>query len=88
MGKGEDAAFTDITEASELDEVDEPVAAPSDIARAVERLRSASFRTAREREHVPQPLFWSLFSSELQSIKSKKRAARQLSSIFGGGGQE
>ena len=61
------------------------VAEQSDIARAVSRLKEASFRTARERERVPQPLFWSLFSSELQSIKKRKRQQRLLTELFGSG---
>jgi hypothetical protein len=60
---------------------------PSSVARAVERLKAASFKTAREREQVPQPLFWSLFHAQLQDIKAKKREARLLSELFGGSGE-
>ena len=59
----------------------------SAISAAVERLKSASFKAAAERERVPQPMFWSLFTSELEAIKAKKREARLLSSIFGGSGE-
>ena len=55
----------------------------SPLAQAVNRLKQASFKTARERERVPQPLFWSLFRTEIDSIKEKKQTKRLLSDIFG-----
>ena len=60
---------------------------PSSVARAVERLKAVSFKTAREREQVPQPLFWSLFHAQLKDIKAKKRESRLLSELFGGSGE-
>ena len=55
----------------------------SDIAQAISRLREASFKTAKERERVPQPLFWSLFAAELHAIKKKKKEQRLLTTLFG-----
>ena len=60
---------------------------PSAIAQSVARLKSASFRAARERERVPQPLFWSLFAAQLEEIKAHKRTRRLLSDLFGGAGE-
>lgn len=70
-------------ESAEEEQSESAAAEPSDIARAVSRLKNASFRTANERERVPQPLFWSLFASELQTIKKKKKQQRLLTELFG-----
>ena len=68
------------TEESEADGTKEANASP--IARAVARLKEVSFNAARERERLPQPLFWSVFGHELQRIKKEKKALRLLAELF------
>ena len=40
----------------------------SRVAEEVEDLRSTILRLAKDRERLPQPLFWSLFNSRLKDI--------------------
>ena len=61
---------------------DESQKSPSDIAKALMRLRESSFDAVKRREHLPQPLFWSLFRTEITEIKRKKELRRLVSSLF------
>ena len=58
------------------------------LAIELEQVRDATLRAAAKREHLPQPLFWSLFHSrirELKQEKSSERAIKQtLAQIFDG----
>jgi hypothetical protein len=36
------------------------------------------------RERLPQPLFWSLFRSEVTRIKNRKKLERVVGNILGG----
>ena len=56
---------------------------PSPVARAVSRLKSASMQAARERETLPQPLFWSLFHSQLADIKKLKQQKGLIDALIG-----
>lgn len=56
---------------------------PSTFAREVERLKAASLKAARERERLPQPLFWSLFHSKLKDLKREKELKRLLDDLLG-----
>ena len=60
-----------------------PVAERSAIAREVEDLQKTVLRLARDRERLPQPLFWSLFNSRLKDIKKHKDLARLLKETLG-----
>jgi hypothetical protein len=67
------------------DPVVDEILAPqrSRVAERVERLRDATVKAAERRERLPQPLFWSLFRSEVEAIKKRKARARALSAALG-----
>ena len=56
---------------------------PTPLAAEVERLRQATVAAAGKREHLPQPLFWSLFRSEVDRLKRQKAVRRALEEVFG-----
>ena len=56
----------------------------SALAEDINDLRSTILRLARDRERLPQPLFWSLFNSRLKSIKREKELSRLLQETLGG----
>jgi hypothetical protein len=61
-------------------EQDEPPG-PTVLAQRVRRVKTAVLKVVKEREKVPKSLFWSLFHSEINSIreaKEKKSKARAL----------
>jgi len=60
-----------------------PVPQRSAVAREVEDLQNTVLRLARDRERLPQPLFWSLFNSRLRDIKKHKDLARLLKETLG-----
>jgi hypothetical protein len=68
-----------------LDDEGEPCAATekSSIAKEIEGLQSTILRLARDRERLPQPLFWSLFNSRIREIKQSKEVRRVLQEAFG-----
>jgi len=55
----------------------------SAVAREVESLRETVLRFARERERLPQPLFWSLFNSRIKEIKKNKESDRLIREALG-----
>ena len=55
----------------------------SGVAREVENLRDTVLRFARERERLPQPLFWSLFNSRIKEIKKTKESDRLIREALG-----
>lgn len=55
------------------------------LAERLDRLKQATFRTVTRRERLPQPLFWSLFHSEVREIKRKKDELRLARKAFLGG---
>ena len=55
----------------------------SELAESVERLREATIGAAERRERLPQPLFWSLFRSEVERIKRRKAKVRAVSQALG-----
>lgn len=59
---------------------------PSARAKAIKRLKDATIAAADKRERLPQPLFWSLFTSELAEIKDGKESDRLLDSLLKGEG--
>ena len=76
------AKKTEETE-DELTEQERQPREKSSIAAEIERLKKASFNAASERERVPQPLFWSLFNSQIRELKKEKKALRALEEILG-----
>ncbi len=55
----------------------------STVAREIEDLQQTILRLAKDRERLPQPLFWSLFNSRLRDIKKNKELARLLRETLG-----
>lgn len=55
----------------------------SSIAQEIEDLQHTILRLARDRERLPQPLFWSLFNSRLRDIKKNKELDRVLRETLG-----
>ncbi len=47
-----------------------------EIGNRIDRLKDATKRAIQKRERLPQPLFWSLFLHEVESIKSQRRKKR------------
>ena len=54
----------------------------SALASEVKRLHEASLRAMDKRARLPQPLFWSLFHSQVRSIKQRKDRDRLVRSIL------
>ena len=55
----------------------------SAIAEDLASLQSAVRKLSEERERLPQPFFWSLFSARLAAIKKHKEIERTLASVLG-----
>ena len=53
------------------------------IAREIEHLQSTVLRFAKNRERLPQPLFWSLFNSRIRDIKREKELPRLMRETLG-----
>jgi len=73
-----------------VDDEDEQKAVESDVrvektqtAKEIAALHEKLMRLARDRERLPQPLFWSLFNSRIQEIKKNKELQRLLSDVLG-----
>jgi hypothetical protein len=64
---------------------DEQGRAPSPIAKEIQRLKEKTIQATRDRERLPQPLFWSLFRSQLDLIREEKRMKRAVDLVFGAG---
>lgn len=71
-----------------IDEVEEAstedAAERSRVADEIEDLRATILRLAKDRERLPQPLFWSLFNSRLKDIKRSKELSRLLNDVLNG----
>ncbi len=48
----------------------------SPVALRLARLKQSVLRATAARERLPQPLFWSLFHGELESLKESRREER------------
>lgn len=46
------------------------------IAERLDRLKRATLDVVNRRERLPQPLFWSLFHTEVDEIREKRRKER------------
>jgi hypothetical protein len=67
------------------DEGGEVQADRSRISEEIEDLRTTILRLAKDRERLPQPLFWSLFNSRLKDIKRNKELSRLVAEVLNGG---
>jgi hypothetical protein len=56
----------------------------SRLAEEIDDLRTTILRLAKDRDRLPQPLFWSLFNSRLKEIKRNKELSRLVSEVFNG----
>jgi len=55
------------------------------IAARLETLKKATLAAAAKRERLPQPLFWSLFHSQIKEIRASKERLREASELLSGG---
>lgn len=74
--------MTDIKDIEQQEDA-ENASGPSEISRALSRLKNATIDAAAKRQQLPQPLFWSLFACEIEEIKRCKRQKNLLQEIFG-----
>ena len=51
---------------------------PSSIASELKRIRDSTIEAAHKREFLPQPLFWSLFLTELGKVKAEREQIRAI----------
>ena len=73
MGKINSAESSDSHKYSECgDEAHEA----SELALRLMRLKQATMRVVGDRERLPQPLFWSLFHTEISEIRRRRLAER------------
>jgi len=57
--------------------------AKTPLAEKLSNLKSATLGVVSRRERLPQPLFWSLFHTELDSIKKRRKKQREtLAALF------
>ena len=70
-------------EKKSLEDDDNQPSERSVIAKEVSSLQDTVLRLARDRDRLPQPLFWSLFNSRLKDIKRHKEEARALKAALG-----
>ncbi len=54
----------------------------SEVAEKVLSLKKTAWRVSKDRERLPQPLFWSLFGLQLRDIKRRKEKERQLRKLL------
>ena len=64
------------------DESAELVPTKSKLSEELDRLKRASIDALSSRERIPQPLFWSLFHSELAGLKKRKHLERFIEQVF------
>lgn len=77
------APGTTLTAMNEEDDTPTPVER-SAVAKDIESLQKTVLRLAEEREVLPQPLFWSLFHTRLESIRKHKNIERTLRECLDG----
>ena len=56
----------------------------SRLAEEIDDLKTTILRLAKDRDRLPQPLFWSLFNSRLKDIKRNKELSRLVNEVFNG----
>lgn len=52
--------------------------APTPIASDIRKLKEATLAALGKRDFVPQPLFWSLFHSELDKLRRERARIRKI----------
>lgn len=61
----------------------EPESAEIQLAGKLSSLKSSTLRAISRRERLPQPLFWSLFHTEVNAIKERRKEKRRaLAALF------
>lgn len=56
----------------------------TELSARVDHLKTSTLRAIARRERLPQPLFWSLFHTEVAGIKKRRNAKRrELAKLFG-----
>ena len=71
------------TEICEEEEEAVCVKEPTPVAEELRRLQAATIAAMEKRERLPQPLFWSLFHSELDKVRKAKKQERLLQEVLG-----
>jgi hypothetical protein len=72
-----------MTESSDDTSDREHEAKPSSLSTEVAELKETILRFAKERDRLPQPLFWSLFNARISEIKKTKSQSRELEDLLG-----
>jgi|GEM_PF-2448990 len=62
---------------------EQPLHERSATAKEIADLQEKILKFARNRERLPQPLFWSLFNSRIRDIKKNKELERLLNDVLG-----
>lgn len=63
---------------AEVDEEDfTSPSGPTLLAKRLRRLKSAAWTVTESRERVPQPFFWSLFHSEVDTLRKRRAEQRE-----------
>jgi hypothetical protein len=52
------------------------------VAKEINRLKIATIEASKERERLPQPLFWSLFHSALADVRAAKERDRLINDLL------
>ena len=65
------------------DDEDEGLPEKSKLAQEIERLKTVTIKATKERERLPQPLFWALFKSKLKELKDEKHNKRVVDEVLG-----
>ena len=55
---------------------------PSMVAKRVQTLKNSAFNAVKKRDRLAQPLFWSLFLSEINEIKQAKARQKLMRKIL------
>ncbi len=62
--------------------IDQSLQRPTSLSQDLQRLKSSTLRVVDSRERLPQPLFWSLFHSQMAALKKRKKKNREVQSAL------
>lgn len=54
----------------------------SNLSNELIRLKSSVNKAINQREHLPQPLFWSLFNSKIKELREQKEDIRRVEDLL------
>ena len=54
----------------------------SELAHEVSSLKDSINKVVKERNRLPQPLFWSLFNSKIKELREQKERSRRLEELL------